>query len=87
MDSSSESRTIPGEQPGSAAEEPLAWAWLCSALQMFLLFVISPACHTLIFVLSEHSCRACQQECFPHRDAVVCVSDRNFELMALTLET
>lgn len=78
---------IPGGSPGSvllADEEPCAGPALqSSTLQMFLLFVISSGCHTLIFVLYKHSCRACQQECFLHKDAAACVSDVNFELMSI----
>lgn len=88
MGSSAESRAVPGENLGSALladgeASRVGPALQSSALQMFLLFVISRGCHTLIFVLYKHSCRACQQECFLHKDAAACVSDMNFELMSI----
>lgn len=88
MGSNAESWTVPGAHLGSTStadgEASCAGPALqSSALQMFLLFVISRGCHTLIFVLYKHSCRACQQECFPHKDAAACVSDMNFELMSI----
>lgn len=88
MGSDAESQTVPGEHLGSAStagrEASCAGPALqSSALQMFLLFVIRRGRHTLIVVLYKHSCRACQQECFLHKDAAACVSDMNFELMSI----